>query len=100
MKRIPITPRPNWQQRLESHGFTFHSIGGEPYWTETAYYQFTAAEVDVLESATNELQNICTHSIQWIIDNNDFERLRIPAEYIPFIVDSWNRGDRSLYGRF
>ena len=55
MKRIPLTPRNNWQQTVESEGLTFHTLdNGTPYWDESAAYQFTAAEIDTLElPATN-----------------------------------------------
>ena len=99
MKRIALSPRPDWQQRLESTGLTFHSIGGEPYWDESVCYQFTAAEVDVLERATNELHRICIEAVQWVIDQNQFERLKISRQYTDLIVDSWNNDERSLYGR-
>ena len=45
MQRIPLAPRENWQQKVESIGLTFHTLeNGTPYWDESAAYQFTAAE--------------------------------------------------------
>jgi glutathionylspermidine synthase len=54
MRRIASTPRPNWQQRVEEAGLSWHS-SEQPYWNESAFYQFTAKEVSELETATNEL---------------------------------------------
>ena len=99
MKRIAIAPRPNWQERLESTGLTFHSIGGQPYWNETACYEFTEREVDELERATNDLHEMCTAVAERVIERGEFDRLKIPAGYVDFIVDSWNNDERSLYGR-
>ena len=47
MKRIPITPRPDWQRKVESVGLTFHTLEtGQPYWDESACYVFSLAEID------------------------------------------------------
>ncbi len=46
MLRIETAPRPDWTKIVESQGLLFHSIDGEPYWDESAYYLFEAEEVD------------------------------------------------------
>src|SRR5206468_12205954 len=52
MQRIALTPRDNWQQKVESVGLIFHTLeNGTPYWDESAAYQFTSAEIDTLEAA-------------------------------------------------
>ena len=33
---------------MESIGLTYHTADGIPYWDESAYYEFSAAEVDRL----------------------------------------------------
>ena len=48
MERIPITPRPNYQEKIELLGFDFHAS----YWKEEAYYHLRTDEVDKLEKAT------------------------------------------------
>ena len=42
MRRLTIDPRPNWQKRVEEYGLYYHTLRGEPYWDESACYQFTA----------------------------------------------------------
>ena len=44
-------------EKVESVGLTWHSLE-RPYWNESAYYELTAKEVDVLEAATNELEKM------------------------------------------
>lgn len=46
MKKIHCAERPDWQQTAESLGFLFHTIDGEPYWDERAYYQFTLEQIE------------------------------------------------------
>jgi glutathionylspermidine synthase len=99
MKRVAITPRPNWEKRLESTGLTFHSIGGEPYWNESACYVFTGREVDEIERATNTLHEMCTAAVGRVIEKREFDRLKIPREVVDLIIASWNDDERSLYGR-
>jgi glutathionylspermidine synthase len=50
MRRYNIQPRENWAKTVESQGFHFHSVDEEPYWDESVYYLFTAAQIDTLEA--------------------------------------------------
>jgi glutathionylspermidine synthase len=100
MNRIAISPRHDWQAKVEEVGLSFHTPGGQKYWDESAYYQLTAAEVDVLEKAANDLHAMCIEAAQKVIDENLFALLGIPNEAVPSIRESWERDDFSLYGRF
>jgi glutathionylspermidine synthase len=100
MNRIAISPRHDWQARVEDVGLSFHTPGGQKYWDESVYYQLTAAEVDTLEKAANDLHTMCIGAAQKVIDHNLFAQLGIPGEAVPFINRSWERDDFSLYGRF
>ena len=46
MKKILCAERPDWKQTAESLGFMFHTIDDEPYWDESAYYQFSLRQID------------------------------------------------------
>lgn len=101
MQRIPLSPRTDWQQKVESAGLTFHTLeNGQPYWDESAAYQFTAAEIDTLEAAGNTLQTMCLAAAQHIVDNKRYAELDIPAQAIPAIEWAWNNEPPALYGRF
>jgi glutathionylspermidine synthase len=101
MQRIPLTPRENWQQKVESVGLTFHTLeNGTPYWDESAAYQFTAAEIDTLEAVGNELQEMCLAAAQHIIDEKRYAELDIPASAIEAIEWAWNSEPPAIYGRF
>jgi glutathionylspermidine synthase len=100
MNRIQISPRHNWQQKVEEVGLTYHTPEGNAYWDETAYYQLTSREVDILEKAANDLHEMCIEGAQDVINRNLFGQLGIPAEAVPYILKSWERDDFSLYGRF
>jgi glutathionylspermidine synthase len=99
MRRITTDPRPDWQRRVEEYGLTW-AEGEEPYWNESAFYEFTAKEVNALETATNELEAMTLKAAQYMIDNKLYARMGIPEIAIPLIESSWEAEPPSLYGRF
>ena len=46
MQRIACPERDDWRATAESAGFDFHTIDGERYWDERAYYAFTLEEIE------------------------------------------------------
>src|SRR5262249_54196978 len=100
MERIAISPRPDWQQKVESVGMHYHTIDDQPYWDESAYYRFSAAEVDELEKATYALDKMCLEAVGHVIENRKFETFSIPEAFHDFVIDSWETEERTIYGRF
>lgn len=101
MKRHISTPRPDWKKTVESQGMHFHTFDDDLYWDESAYYEFTSSEIDILESATYELNDRCIEAVQHVIDNNLLDAFLIPSEFHQFIKDSWEVNDEhTIYGRF
>ena len=94
-----MVPRPDWPQKMEALGFSFHSIDGI-YWDERACYEFTSAEIDTLESATDELHGMCIGAAGHVIETGNYEKFAIPAEWIPAIERSWNNDEATFFGRF
>ncbi|MDB6137299.1 MAG: glutathionylspermidine synthase family protein, partial [Verrucomicrobiaceae bacterium] len=100
MTRLKREPRENWQAKVEEVGLTFHTLDGAIYWDESACYELTAAEVDTLEAAANEVHARCIEAAGAVIEHRWYERLAIPAAAVPEIEASWERDDFSVYGRF
>jgi glutathionylspermidine synthase len=100
MKRHRITPRPDWQAKVEEIGLAYHSHEDSPYWDESAYYYFTSADITQFEEAARTLHKLCIDAAEAIIQNDWWDRLSIPKAAIPIIKASWERDDFSLYGRF
>ena len=99
MKRCPITPRANWIQRVESVGFAFHSTP-DTYWDESAYYEFDAGQIDVLEKAANDVHELCLKAVEHILRENLFQRFQVPGDWIRYVAQSWDRDEPTVYGRF
>jgi glutathionylspermidine synthase len=100
VERLIIEPRPDWRAKVEALGLTYHTTASEPYWDESVCYRFSAAEIDRLEAATNELHRICIEAAGHVIDRKLYPQFGIPAPFVPLIVNSWEREDLSLHGRF
>jgi glutathionylspermidine synthase len=100
MERIITPPRFDWQEKVESYGMGFHTIEGQPYWDETAYYRFTSSEIDELESATQELHEMSIKAAEHVITGRLYDRLQISPDAVPLIEQSWENDGPSIYGRF
>ncbi len=100
MRRLTIDPRPNWQKRVEEYGLHFHTLRGEPYWDESACYQFTNFEIDTLEIATQTLHKMCMDLVAEVIEERQFGLFMIPPEYEDLVIRSWEEDEPSVYGRF
>jgi glutathionylspermidine synthase len=102
MKRVSIQRRRNEKDRAKELGFDFHSIDGEVYWDESAYYALSMYEIDYdLETVTDELYRLCVDLAGKIIsDERLLSRLKIPPHAWDLIKESWRKSEPSLYGRF
>jgi len=105
MKRKKIEPRPDYRKIVADQGLIFHDMPNnegvpEIYWHESAYYEFTAPQIEEIERATNELWQMCLAACQHVIDNDLFHLLAIPKWAIPLIKKAWEDEPPSIYGRF
>jgi glutathionylspermidine synthase len=100
VRRLTIDPRRNWQKRVEEYGLYYHTLRGEPYWDESACYQFTAYEIDTIELATQSLHDMCMELVQEVIDKRMFGLFLIPREFEEYVIRSWESREPSIYGRF
>ncbi len=95
MQRINVVPRNNWEAKVREQGFVYY----KGYYNEEAAYQFTAKEIDNIESATAEIFDMCLKVVQYVIDNDLWDEFFIPKQYAELIKWSWNEDLMSFYGR-
>lgn len=100
MLRENRTPRNDLRAKVEHLGLTFHTVDDQPYWNESAAYRFEEAEIETLERATNELHEMCLEAVEYVVQNQDFDRLGIPKAAHQVITDAWEADPPALYGRF
>lgn len=101
MRRITCPERDDWRLTADACGFDFHTIDGERYWDERAYYAFTLDQIErQIETPTGEIDAMCLELVGRVIDDDKYlRRLKIPDAFWPLISESWHRSDASLYGR-
>ncbi len=101
MRRIACPERDDWQATAEACGFDFHTIDGERYWDERAYYAFMLEEIERdIEAPTGEIDAMCLELASHAVDDEYYlKRLKIPEAFWTLISDSWHKDEQSLYGR-
>src|SRR3977135_2605590 len=101
MQRITCPERSDWRTTAEETGFDFHTIDGERYWDERAYYAFSLEEIErQIEGPTGEIDAMCLELVACAIDDEDYlRRLKIPETFWPLISESWYRDEARLSGR-
>ncbi len=96
--RIP--ERRNWREKVESLGFVFHTVNGEPYWNERVCYRFAPHQIDTIEQATNDLHAMCLAAVEYVLANGRLVQMGIPDDLAPLIFTSWDQDHPTMYGRF
>ena len=104
MRRLACEPRPNFRDILDSEGMLWASetVDGHdvPYWTDSAYYSFSPAEIDRLEAATDELWGMCLSAATWMLTTYDDRRLCLPEGSTRRLLASLEEGDPGSHARF
>ena len=101
MQRIPVTERPNLSALAVEHEFEYASGEGIKGWDESAYYQFSQAQIeDDIVKPAEELEELCFQVVERAIGNEEvLDRLGIPEHFWHYIADSWRNCDKNLCGR-
>ncbi|WP_087463025.1 glutathionylspermidine synthase family protein [Oleiphilus messinensis] len=101
MLRIPIQERPGWREQANEFGFKFHTMYGQAYWDESAYYQFSLSQIeDGIEDPTAELHQMCLQVVDRVVNDEELlHRFCIPELFWDAIRASWLEGEPSLYSR-
>jgi len=98
---MPCQPREGWQQLAKDYGFNFHTMYGEPYWDESAYYQFTLEQIEQdIEDPTAEIHQMCLAVVDEVVNSEQLlTQFRIPEQHWDLVRQSWISQSPSLYSR-
>lgn len=101
MLRIDSKERPHWRELAKKYGFGFHTAYGEPYWDETAYYQFNLKQIENdIEKPTEEIHQMCLEVVEKVINSEYWlQKFQIPEAMWQGVLDSWLSRAPSLYSR-
>lgn len=102
MIRDTLTPRPDWQAKVEALGLVWHAGVERPYWDESACYRFTAQEIDRIETATTELYWLFLAAGEAVVsDPALLTRFGIPPAFHDPVREAWEAEPPALnFGRF
>jgi glutathionylspermidine synthase len=105
MQRVIDIPRTDWRKKVESQGLSYHTHtqngASRPYWFEGAHYEFALSEIELIERVSNELHGMCIKAAERIIEQGWITtRLALPTDAVPLILASWERDEKTVYGRF
>lgn len=100
MERLESVPRHDWQKRVESQGFGFHTTDEGPYWNEEAFYRFSSSEIDAIEAATYALNDLCLAAVDYVVQKERWEEFGIGPQYREWVRQSWERDELTVVGRF
>ena len=101
MQRVACRGRPNWREVADELGFLFHTEDGDPYWDESAHYQFTLRQIEEdLEKVTGDLDQMCLAFVERAVaDEGMLDTLKVPPYAWDMIQKSWQAHETPLYGR-
>ena len=96
MKKLTSIPRPDYETKLTEIGLSYHKL--DNYWKESSCYEFTQSEAKIIETATNEVHQMCIEAVAYAIKHNRLSQMAIPEKFHQRIKESL--AEPSLYGRF
>lgn len=102
MERHTVTPRADWQKKVEAQGLLWHGAGGDGYWSEGVYYSFPLSEIEKIEAATEEVYRLFVEAGDALVrDRKMMARFGIPEHCHDVVRDAWDHEPPALnYGRF
>ncbi len=107
MQGIHFSSRPDWREEARDLGFNVALLEKPAYWVEALdepfCLRFSVDEVKAIAEATEEINELALAMVAHVCaaPNSDelMDKLLIPPAFRQAIRNSWQRQDRSLYGR-
>ena len=107
MQGLHFQSRSNWREQAQALGFNLALLENPAYWVEALgkpfCLRFTLDEIKAIAKASQEINELALAMVAHVCQapNSDelMAKLRIPPAFRPAVRLSWQRQDRSLYGR-
>lgn len=104
MKRhCGFKPRADMVQQCLAVGFDYYNLpssDGSHYWSDEVAYEFSLAEIELIEDSANELHQMCLSVVADEVKRGDYLHYGFSDLQKQLIEQSWQRQDFHLYGRF
>lgn len=104
-----LKERPDWRERCEEAGLTFHSAEGirwpdgrqDPYWTDGAAYVIDQHGEEALKEAAWRLHHMCLQAVGEVLASEELMNLfEIPVSLRDHMKASWANREPDILGRF
>jgi len=103
VERVQVAPRPDWRHQVAALGLTWHTADdGRAYWDESAYWRFSAAEIDRIEEATTALYDMVLAAVDKVVEGGELAAFGYDETAAALITESWRNREwePTLYARF
>ncbi|AWK86679.1 glutathionylspermidine synthase family protein [Azospirillum thermophilum] len=90
MLRVTTTPRADWRPGLRKYPFGVRAMPAGALWREDVRYEFTATQIDLIESVADELHAMINEAVRSVVDGKLFAMLGIRGEAARLLDASWS----------
>lgn len=85
-----MKPRADWRPGLRKYPFGVRAMGAGALWREDVRYEFTAAQIDLIESVADELHGMVRSVVRSVVERKLFASLGIRPDTARMVEASWN----------
>lgn len=89
MQRVTTTPRADWRPGLRKYPFGVRAMSAGAAWREDVRYEFTAQQIDLIESVADELHAMIGEAVRYVVEQKLFAELGIRGEAARMLEASW-----------
>ncbi|MGQ9369639.1 glutathionylspermidine synthase family protein [Azospirillum sp. ST 5-10] len=89
MRRFSATPRANWRPGLIRYPFGMAAVGAGARWREDVRYEFSAQQIDLIESVADELHGMLREAVRRVLVERCLPALGIRADGARLVEAGW-----------
>lgn len=90
MKRLSSSARADWRGALRRYGYGAEAAPAACHWNESAYYSFSAPEIDQIEEAANTLHGLILEAVRRVVEQRLYGLMGLPPAGNRLVGESWN----------
>lgn len=90
MRRITMKARADWRPGLRKYPYGVRAMGAGARWREDVRYEFTAQQIDLIESVADELYGMLREATRAAVEGRLFQPLGIRPEAARLVEASWH----------
>ena len=84
-----MKPRADWRPGLRKYPYGVRAMSAGSAWREDVCYEFSAAQIDLIESVADELHTMIGAAVRYVVENKLYASLGIRGETARLLEASW-----------